>query len=88
MWRGEFDAAYAAALDYHDAGFFWRELMITSCLGHLGRPGDAHASAAELMRVKPLFGQHGRRLIAYYIKPDELRATIIDGLRKAGVDVV
>ena len=88
MRRGEFEAAYAAALDYHDAGFFWRELMITSCLGHLGRLDDAHASAAELLRAKPQFDGDGRRLIAHYIKTDELRATIIDGLRKAGVEVV
>ena len=88
MRRCEFDAAYAAALDYHDAGFFWRELMITSCLGHLGRLDDAQASAAELLRVKPQFVHDGRRLIAHYIKPDELRATIIDGLHKAGVAVV
>ena len=88
MRRGEFEAAYAAALDYHDAGFFWRELMITSCLGHLGRLEDARASAAELLRAKPQFGHHGLRLIAHYIKSEELRATIIDGLRKAGVDII
>src|SRR4030095_7805209 len=76
MRRGDFGAAYSAALEYRDPNFFWRELMLTSCLGHLGRIEDAHASAVELMRVKPQFAQRGRRLVAHYIKQEELRATI------------
>ncbi len=88
MRRGDFAAAYAAALEYREPSFFWRELMITSCLGHLGRLDEARASAAELLRAKPQFAYRGRRLIAHYIKSDELRATIVDGLREAGVEVV
>jgi adenylate cyclase len=85
--RGDFESAYAAALEYREPSFFWRELMITSCLGHLRRLEDASACAIELLRCKPQFAYRGRRLIAHYIKSDELRDTIVDGLRKAGVDV-
>jgi tetratricopeptide (TPR) repeat protein len=85
--RGDPAAAYTAALEYREPNFFWRELMITSCLGHLGRSEEAAASAAELLRAKPQFGYRGRRLIAHYIKSDELRAAIIEGVRKAGVEV-
>ena len=74
-------AAYAAALDYRDPNFFWRDLMLAASLGHLGRLEEAAASAAELLRGKPQFSYRGRRLIAHYIKSDELRATIVDGLR-------
>jgi adenylate cyclase len=87
MRRHDFEAAYAAALEYRDSNFFWRELMLAACLGHLGRFEDAAACAAELLRSKPQFTYRGRRLIAHYIKSDELRATIVDGLRKAGVEV-
>jgi adenylate cyclase len=87
MRRRDFATAYAAALEYREPNFFWRELMLTSCLGHLGRAEEAMASAAELQRCKPQFAFRGRRLIAHYIKSDELRATIVEGLRKAGVDV-
>ena len=45
MRRGDFDAAYASALEYRDPYFFWRELMITSSLGQLGRREDAMAGA-------------------------------------------
>ena len=87
MRRRDFDAAHAAALDYRDPNFFWRELMLTSSLGHLGRSEDAHASAAELLRAKPQFVHRGRRLIGHYIKSDDLRATIFEGLGKAGVHI-
>jgi adenylate cyclase len=85
--RGDHAAAYSAALEYRDANFFWRELMMASCLGHLGRLEEAAGSAAGLLRAKPQFAYRGRRLIAHYIKSDELRATIIEGLRKAGLEV-
>lgn len=88
MRRGDFEASYAAALEYREPNFFWRELMIASSLGQLDRFEDASASVAELLRAKPQFGHRGRRLIAHYIKSDDLRATIIEGLRKAGLDVI
>lgn len=87
MRRHDFQAAYAAALEYRDPNFFWRDLMLASTLGHLGRLEEASASALELMRAKPQFHHRGRRLIAHFIKADDLRATIIDGLHKAGVAV-
>jgi adenylate cyclase len=87
MRRGDFEGAYAAALEYREPTFFWRELMIASCLGHLERLEDARTSVAELLRARPQFEHRGRRLIAHYIKSDELRATLIEGLRKAGIEV-
>jgi adenylate cyclase len=87
MRRRDFDAAYAAALEYREPNFFWRELMLTSALGHLGRLEEAAACGAELHRCKPQFAFRGRRLIACYIKSDDLRTTIIEGLRKAGTEV-
>ena len=83
--RGQFEEAYIAALEYRDTGFFWRELMMICCLGHLGRLSEARASIAELLRIKPNFVKRGRTLIGYYIKPPELRERIAEGFRKAGL---
>jgi adenylate cyclase len=83
--RGEFEQAYVAAIEYRDPTFFWRELMTACCLGHLGRLSEARASGAELLRTKPDFPQRGRTLIGYYIKSEELRERVMEGLRKAGV---
>jgi len=87
MRRRDFDAAYTAALEYRDRSFFWRELMITSCLGQLGRVDEARATAVELLRCKPTFSSRGLRLISHYIKSDDIRAVIVEGLGRAGVQV-
>ena len=83
----DFEAAYAAALEYREPNFFWRQLMLTCSLGHLGRLEEAAVCGVELQRCKPQFTFRGRRLIAFYIKADELRATIVQGLHKAGVEL-
>jgi adenylate cyclase len=83
--RGEYDQAYVAALEYQDPTFFWRSLMITSSLGHLGRIGEARPIAAELLRIKPGFPERGRTLIGYYLKHAELRDNVIEGLDRAGL---
>jgi len=83
--RGEFEKAYMTALVYRDASAFWRELMIASSLGHLGRPKEAQTSIEELSWVNPDIGDRGRTLIGYYVKPAELRESILAGLRKAGL---
>jgi adenylate cyclase len=87
MRRCDFETAYAAALEYRDPNFFWRDLMCAAALGQLGRFEDAAASGLELLRAKPQFHHRGRRLIAHFIKDDGLRAVIVDGLQKAGVAV-
>jgi tetratricopeptide (TPR) repeat protein/TolB-like protein len=83
--RGQLEEAYKAALDYRDATFFWRSLMRASCLGHLGRTKEARVEVAELLRQKPDFPARARVLIGRYIKPEELRERVVEGLRKAGL---
>jgi hypothetical protein len=85
--RGDVEAAHGAALGYRDSGFFWRDLMITSCLGHLNRATEAVPGVAALLEAKPGFRQRGRTLIGYLIKPFELQETIVEGLRKAGLEL-
>jgi tetratricopeptide (TPR) repeat protein len=83
--RGELETSYVAALEYHDATSFWRELMSACSLGHLRRAAEAHACAAELLRIKPDFPRRAHALIAHYIKSPDLRQLIAAGLCKAGV---
>jgi len=83
--RGEYERAYVDALEFRDTRFFWRELMITCCLGHLGRQSEARTSAARLLEAKPDFTQHGRRLIGYKIKSADLHERVVAGLGKAGL---
>ncbi|MBB6095169.1 adenylate cyclase [Povalibacter uvarum] len=83
--RGDFEGAHRAALEYRDPGFFWRDLMMACCLGHLGRTEEAQGHVAELLLSKPQFPAHGRTMIQYYIKAPALRECIDFGLRKAGL---
>ena len=83
--RGDFAAAHVAALEFRDPTFFWRELMTTCCLGHLGRLDEARASAAELLHVKPQFATRGATLIGHLIKAPDLRERVFEGLRNAGL---
>jgi hypothetical protein len=85
--RCEYEEAYVAALEYQDTAFFWRALMVACCLGHLGRLGEARMAAIDLLRQKPSFLERGRILIGYYIKPAELRENVVEGLRKAGLEL-
>jgi hypothetical protein len=86
--HGEFERAYAAALEYFDPSVFWRDLMIACCLGHLGRLDEAQTNVVDLLRAKPDFPHRGRALIGYYIKSAELCDLIVDGLRKVGLTLI
>ena len=81
--RGEIEAAYQVALEFHDPTLFWRPVMRASCLGHLGR--RAEAEVAELLRARPDFRAQGRALIGNYIKFPDMASRIVDGLAKAGL---
>jgi len=83
--RGEVEPAYQEALRYRDTGFFWRNLMRASCLGHLGRLEEARVEVAELLRTKPDFARRGRTLIGRIIKLPDLQARVAEGLAKAGL---
>jgi adenylate cyclase len=90
MWchhfrRGEIDEAYDAALRYRDSGFFWRDLMRSSCLGHLGRLDEAKAEVTALLRARPDFQERGRELIGRMIKLPDLFERVVDGLGRAGL---
>jgi tetratricopeptide (TPR) repeat protein len=83
--RGEYDESYQAALQYNDAGYFWRALARACSLGHLRRLAEARREVAELLAQKPDFGARGRILISRLIKPADLQARIAEGLARAGL---
>jgi tetratricopeptide (TPR) repeat protein len=82
--QGQLDAAYQAALQYPDVGF-WRPLMRASCLGLLGRRSEAARELAELLVIKPDFARRGRTLIGRLVRLPDLLDRIAGGLAKAGL---
>jgi adenylate cyclase len=87
LHRGEMEEAHRAAQQYADATFFWRPLMRACSLGQLGRASEAKAEVAELLRQKPDFATRGRTLIGRLIRFPDLFETVVDGLRKAGLEL-
>ena len=83
--RGDYEQAYAAALEYRDPTFFWRTVMRASALGLLGRASEARADLADLLSRKPDFPARGRVLIGHWIKFPEVMDRITDGLARAGL---
>ncbi|GJM07843.1 MAG: hypothetical protein DHS20C11_01190 [Lysobacteraceae bacterium] len=85
------DRQYHEALDLarqlKPAALFWQPLMRASCMGQLGMTDHAKPELAELLKLRPDFVDHGKRFISCFIAEDELVADLIDGLRKAGLQV-
>jgi len=86
--RGNLEQAYQVSLEYRDPTYFWRGVMRASCLGLLGRNSDAEAEVTGILARKPDFAARGRVLIGHYIKLPELMDPVVEGLRRAGLELV
>ncbi|MEJ2476012.1 MAG: hypothetical protein P8Y40_00625, partial [Desulfobacterales bacterium] len=67
---------------------FWEPLMKAVTMGFLGRETEGRRAVDDLLKCKPDFAHRGRTLIEYYIKFDDIVARMIDGLSRAGLDIV
>ena len=68
-------------------GDFWEPLARAATLGQLARSDEARSAADELLLYKPDFAARGQALIGHSIKFDELKARVIEGLDKAGLNL-
>jgi adenylate cyclase len=83
---GEYENALAEALKFNYPKLFWDPLIRAASLYQLGRQNEAKTAVSKLLELEPEFATRGRRLISNYVKVDDLVDTIIEGLRKAGLD--
>ena len=81
-----FDAFHAEAERCAAVTYFWGPLSRAATLGQLGHP-DASGAVRELLDLKPDFAANGHTLIERYIKFEDLRHQIIDGLSRAGLNL-
>jgi adenylate cyclase len=84
--HGEYQSALAA-LSPRSEGDIWYAAMAAAVLGKLGRKTGAAKHAGILMDIKPDFCTRGRELIERTIKVPSLVEDIIDGLRRAGLEI-
>ncbi|MDB4444358.1 tetratricopeptide repeat protein [bacterium] len=69
---------------YYQPDFFRAHLIIAGCYAALGREEEAHAEAAEVLRLNPKFSvkKFAKRLS---IRDKAVKERVIDALRKAGL---
>jgi len=85
--QGHYEKAYHHARQVQMPQFFWDPLLRAAVLGQLGRTEEAQAAIAELLQVKSDFAATGLRLISHFVKLEELLETLLEGVRKAGLEI-
>ncbi len=68
-------------------GFYWVPAVVASVYGHLGRRVEGQAAIRELLGIDPDFARHGRRRLAKWLHVASLLEAILEGLRKAGLEI-
>ena len=68
-------------------GLFWPYLAIASICGHLGRRAEAEAAVQDLLKLEPDFAAHARQNIESWHFASGLLEPLLDGLRKAGLEI-
>ena len=83
---GDYGGALEFALKVNMPGFWRNELALAVTYGQLGELGLARNAARELLAVRPDFAVTARTELEKWWQPD-LVARLIDGLRKAGIEI-
>jgi adenylate cyclase len=84
--QGDYRAALEFALKVNMPGFWRNELALAATYGQLGELEMARTAAQELLAARPEFATVAREECRKWWDPD-LVEQIIDGLRKAGLEI-
>ncbi|MGA2859662.1 MAG: protein kinase [Candidatus Sulfotelmatobacter sp.] len=84
--NGEYREALELALKVNMPGFWRNEFALAVTYGQLGERELAVNAARELLAIRPNFSKIAREELAKWWQP-ELVEQLIDGLRKAGVEI-
>ena len=79
--------ALTEAMKYNIPALFWGPMLRTAVLGQLNKISEVQPNISHLLQLKPEFESKARYLISRFVKEDELVEHVLDGLRKAGMDV-
>jgi TolB-like protein/Tfp pilus assembly protein PilF len=84
--QGDYAGALAAALKINLPHFFYTHVMLAAVYGQLGDRPAANEALRELHALRPGFSMNGRHDLEKWYPP-ELVEQLIDGLRKAGLEI-
>lgn len=85
--QGHYENAYHEARQILMPQFFWDPLLRAAALGQMARTQEAEAAVAELLQLAPDFPTDGPRLMSFLVKLEQPRRSVLDGLRKAGLQL-
>jgi adenylate cyclase len=85
--RGEYEQALECANRVDFPGFFWPYLVMASACGHLDRRAEAKAAVQDLLALDPEFAAHARSKVGTWHFASGLMDPILEGLRKAGLEI-
>jgi len=85
--KEEYEQALERANRVDVPGLFWPYLVVASACGHLGRRAEAGAAVRDLLALDPGFAAHARSNVARWHFASGLLNPILEGLRKAGLEV-
>ena len=85
--KGEYEQALECANRVDVPGLFWPYLVMASACGHLDRRIEAEAAVRDLLALDPEFSKHARSNVATWHFASGLMEPLLEGLRKAGLDI-
>jgi TolB-like protein/Flp pilus assembly protein TadD len=85
--KREYEEALATTLKMDLPGYFYTYVRQAIAYGQLGRKAEAQTAVAKLLELKPEYGREVRDLVRRWQYPEDFIEHIVEGLRKAGLDV-
>jgi TolB-like protein/Flp pilus assembly protein TadD/predicted Ser/Thr protein kinase len=85
--KAEYEQALECANRVDVPGLFWPFLVMASACGHLGRCAEAEAAVRDLLALDPEFAAHVRSNVATWHFASGLMDPLLEGLRKAGLEI-
>lgn len=85
--KAEYDQAAAEFAKINTPGWYQMHAGLAASYGQLGRKQEAQAAVKTLLERKPDFLADPRHFYRMRNLPDELGERLMDGLRKAGLDI-
>ena len=83
-----YEAALSKLNQIDMPGFLWTHLLRSAVLGQMGRLEEAQSAVDALTELSGDFESNGMKFIRVWQMPDSLRLQIVEGLSKAGLDLV
>jgi len=85
--KKDYRAALDIALKVNMPSYYYAHAAIAAAYGQLGKPEVAQGALRELLALKPDFAAVAREDYAKWFGPGELVERILDGLRKARLEI-